>query len=314
MSDTEQAAIEADNAEMNELGLTPAEPEVAEQAEPTPEAAPADPTPTEEEEEEEGEEPKEPSDEEDPTKQAPTKKTNPFKAFKEKLQTEFEHERTKLQEDFDAKLDLLRKELSKPAPSADAVQETEDAIKALSEDLKLDPEKTKRFIEVARKGIETLTPEDRALLQEARDLKATRETELAAATAKEAFETEWSAVLPSLKAQYPNASDEQITAAKAKMTELAKDEKFAGKELDYVLFKNADDFKKALFSPKQKTFETSRPAPDGTEEYPEFDPNMTPAQFEAWEKREAAMLADSPGDKVRITTRDEFGHVVERSE
>lgn len=305
--ESEADAIAADEAMMKELGIDPAEAEPAEQPETTPEEAPVVPDTKEDDED-----PEEPSDEDE--KQVPTRKPNAFKEFKAELKAEFAHEREKLVSDYESKLEALRKESTKDKPDADKTQEQEDEIKELAKELNFDEAKTRRLIEVARKGVETLSTEDREALKEYRESKQTREQERESREQDEIFATEWSALLPSIKQQYPNASDEQLAAAKEKMDELSHSEKFHETDLDYVFFKNPDAFKTVLFSPKQKTFESGRPAPEESDELPEFDPSMTPAQFERWEKRQQAIMDSSPQQKVRINTRDDMGHIVERWE
>lgn len=297
MDESEKAAIDAVQAEKTELGIPADVVETAEVEEtPIVETAP-EAKPKEDED---------PEDPEEVSNRVPT-----FKDFKEYKKTL----REEMQSDFDGKLEKMREEMAKAKPDEDATLNLEDDVKALADKLELDPVKTKAIIEMARKGLEPLTAEDKALLEDYKKDKETRVEEAAKREQEEIFRTEWDALTPSLKKQFPNATDEQLKAAKDKMDELSHTEKYNLTDLDYVLFKEQKEFGKILFSPKQATFESARPVNfDESDEFPEFNPNMTPAQFAAFEKgRERAMDTMGP-EKVRITTRDDRGNIVEREE
>jgi hypothetical protein len=69
-----------------------------------------------------------------------------------------------------------------------------------------------------------------------------------------------------------------------------------------------------LFSPKQKTFESGRLAPVATEEgeFPDFRPNMTPAEFAAFEKARERATENLGRDKMLMRTTDDAGRSVEK--
>lgn len=298
IDESEQQAIDAVQAEKAELGIVDAPVEAETEEKKLEEESPA---------------PEVKEEEKKPEEQVPAKALTPeegkeLKQYKAEL-------REQLQKDFDEKFEKLKAEMVNAKP--EEKKEVEDEIKALAEELKFDPEKTRKLIEVARKGIETLTPEDKAALEEYKASKEQREKDAAERAAREEaeeFNTEWATVLPEFKKQFPNASEEQIAAAKQKMDELAHTEKYAETDLDYVMFKERETFGKILFSPKQKTFESPRVAPseDDSAEFPTFRPDMTPAEFEAFEKRRAQY--DDHQEPLTIRTRDERGRVVERKE
>lgn len=290
MQPDELAAFNEVQREKEALGIVDTtEPEPAEPAEPTPQVVPE--TQTEEE----------PT----PSKVAdrePEPTPRDFKAYKAELRAE-------LQADYDAKLESLKKEFATKAPEATTTEHLEDEIASLAKDLDFDPEKTRKLIEVARKGVETVSPEDKKALEEYRAEKLEREQ-------TEQFESEWNQMLPNLKTQYPNATPEQIEAAKSQIDELAHSDKYFQTDLDYVLFKEKDAIGKTLFSPKKATFESARPAAIETEtdEWPEITASMTPNQILAAERKREKMLDSMPANKLRITTRDDGGRVVERYE
>lgn len=296
MKPDELAAFNEVQKEKEAFGIDDtAEPESEEPAETTPEVIPE----------------ATPEEEPDPSKVAdrePEPTPKDFKTYKVELRAE-------LQADYDKKFEDLKKELAK-SPEAPATEHLEDEIASLAKELDFDPEKTRKLIEVARKGVETLSPEDKKAIEEYRSEKTLREQERVDREQNEIFETEWNQVLPSLKEQYPNASPEQISAAKAQIDELAHSEKYADTDIDYVLFKEKESIGKTLFSPKKSTFESARPVAIDTEsdEWPEITANMTPNQIVAAERKREKMMDSMPKDKLRITTRDDGGRAIERYE
>ena len=223
-----------------------------------------------------------------------------YKDFKIKLREE-------LQADFDQKLAKMQEEMGKPKPNETKSDDLEEDVKALAKELDFDEAKVRRIIEVSRKGLQ-LSVEDKQALEEFKSTKADRE----AKEQETVFNEEWS-TLP-VKTQFPNASEEQVTAAKEKMDELAHSEKYHNVDMDYILFKERETFDKILFSPKQKTFESGRLAPQSTqdEEFPEFRPNMTPAEFAAFEKARERATEGLGRDKLLMRTTDDAGRSVEK--
>ena len=223
-----------------------------------------------------------------------------YKSYKQQLRGE-------LQKDFDQKLEKMRAELNKTTPNAEKADDLEEDVNALAKELDFDPDKVRRIIETARKGLQ-LSPEDKQALEEFKASKSEREER----EQEVEFNNEW-ATLP-IKQQFPNASEEQLQAAKEKMDELAHSEKYHEYEMDYILFREKETFDKLLFSPKQRTFESGRLAPssDDSEDFPEFNPNMTPAQFEKFEKQRAKATENLGRDKMLLRTTDDMGRSVEK--
>lgn len=150
-------------------------------------------------------------------------------------------------------------------------------------------------------------------------LEKTREKE-AWQQDQEVFNSEWTKTESRFKEMYPNATPEQISAAKAKMDELAHSRKYHRYEMDYILFKEKAFFDKTLFSPKKKTFESASTAPNASEEFDEGDVDFsklsdnppTPGELERMEKRRNAAIDDSPQEKLTLHTTDESGRRVTR--
>ena len=294
----ENELVEATRKEMESLGLKPAEPEAVEPTETTPEVKPETP-----EKEETKVEPK--------PEEVSNKEPSPrdFKEYKAELRAE-------LQADYDKRLADLKAEMSKTKPNEVTTENLEEEVKKLAAELQFDEAKTRRIIEVARKGIEPLTADDKKLLEEYRADKEARQAKDAEREQDEIFTTEWNEVLPSIKTQYPNATDEQLQSAKDALDELSHSEKYHEMDMDYILFKEKESLGKILFSPKKATFESPRNAPldDTSDEWPEITANMTPNQILAAEKKRERITEGLGKDKVRITTRDDSGRATERFE
>ena len=223
-----------------------------------------------------------------------------YKDYKSRLREE-------LQSDFDQKLEKLKSEMGKKTPDETKSEDLEDDVKALAKELDFDEAKVRRIIEVSRKGLQ-LSAEDKQALEDFKSTKSERE----AKEQETIFNEEWS-TLP-VKNQFPNASEDQIKAAKEKMDELAHSEKYHNVDMDYILFKERETFDKILFSPKMKTFESGRLTPTSTEdaEFPEFNPNMTPAQFEKFERAREKATDNLGRDKMLLRTTDDSGRSVEK--
>lgn len=294
----DEAAIKEMEDERAALGLPESE-SVEEPTKETPEE-PAKPAETDEE--------KEPKPEEVSDKEPEEKfDFKDAKDYKKQLREE-------LQSDFDQKLEKaieeLRKENTKAKPDETATENLEEEIAKLAEEKEIDPEVLSRIIEVARKGVQQ-SPEDKALLEEVKVMQQEREER----EQKDIFETEWKGVLPSLKEQFPNASEEQLTKAKEQIDELSHSEKYHDKDMDYVVFKEKEAIGKTLFSPKKSTFESARPVShDENDEFPDIRTDMSPAEFEKAEKTRAKFLDSMDSPKLRVTSRDDGGRVVERYE
>jgi hypothetical protein len=223
-----------------------------------------------------------------------------YKEIKENLRAE-------LQKDFDEKLAKFKEEAGKVTPNETKSDDLEEDVKNLAKELDFDPEKVRKIIEVSRKGLQ-LSPEDKQALEEFKSTKAERE----AKEQETVFNEEWT-TLP-IKDQFPNASEEQLKAAKDKMDELSHSEKYHEMDMDYILFKEKATFDQLLFSPKMKTFESGKLAPQETEvdEWPEIKPNMSPAQIEKLIEKRERITENMGREKMLMRTTDDSGRSVEK--
>lgn len=239
---------------------------------------------------------------EEPAPEEVSNKEKPFdfKAYKKELREE-------LESDYAKKIEDLRAEYAKDTPNETTTANIEEEIAKLAEEKEIDPEVLKRIIDVARKGVET-SPEDKSLLEEVKVMRQER----ADREQQDIFDSEWNQVLPSLQKEFPNASEEQMSKAKGQLDELSHSEKYHDMDIDYVVFKEKEALGKTLFSPKKATFESARPTTfDESDEFPDFDPNMSPAQFERWEKQRGNTLDSMAPNKLRVMSKDASGRMVE---
>lgn len=303
MSPEEQASYEALQAEKQALGIVD-EPKVETEVETT----------TEEETKTIDTDTDKDSDVDEDVKDRKHIPVSEYKNLKKELQADF----AKKELEYQAKIEALSKEASKAKPDAQEVFDLEKEAKELAEELDFDPEKTKILLDRARKGL-NLSDEDRQALA---DLKQYREDLAKLREDKEEleqqkiFNSEWSDALKDIKAQYPNASEEQIAKAKEQIYEMSRSEKYHDKDLDYLIFKEKEVLSKTLFSPKQKTFERGTNFRQDAEDFDlslpaNFD-SMTPAQRDSFLAKREAFVASMPKDKFKITETDDKGNLVER--
>lgn len=297
MEKSEQEAIEANKAEMESLGLepSPADEETKGEEIISPEIVAAEKAETKAEPEAKAkEEAKVEPEKVEPSKQVSIRDLK--KGYKEtiaKLEAEVATLKANPTVKQEEKVETLKISI-------------EDQAKKLAEKLNFDPEKTRAILEAARESIlgdlpknETLSPEDKEAIETVKNQKIALEQQ-------EIFNEEWNDVETTLKTQFPNAKPEQLAKAKATMKELAYDDKYVDKEMEYILFKEKEVFDTALFSPKQKTFESGKApqvvfAEDG--ELEDFNPEWSISQVEAWEKKRDSLIDAAPKSKVRITSR-----------
>ena len=277
MEEEDQKVFDENQAELKALGLK--EDKAEEVVEPKAEDTKAE----EVKPEEKSEEDEEPEDLEDKTFERQPKQV-PIKEYKEL--------KKQLQADFDEKLTKMREEMSKAKPSEIKSEDLEADITALAAELDFDKDKVRKIVETARKGL-VMSPEDRELLAEMKTIKSEMESRKQTDQVKEQetiFNEEWN--LTGIDKLYPNASPEQIAKAKVEMDVLAHSEKYHKLDLQEILTVQKANFDKILFSPKQKTFESNHAVLDKDDdaEFQKFDPRMTPAQVEQWEKSQRKYL------------------------
>lgn len=137
-----------------------------------------------------------------------------------------------------------------PEARQEAAEDITSAVEALKEKgLEVNPEVLNVLADILSKRVlpkDTLEKIERAG-KEAQD-----------AQEKAYFNNEWTKLESSLKTQYPNASPEMLSEAKAEMDKIAHTKEFGPYDLDYVLFKNQKSFDAILNTKPGKTFESGK--------------------------------------------------------
>lgn len=201
----------------------------------------------------------------------------------EKSARKFAEERAQKAEEEKAE---LQRKLDAATGASDAKVEdaTEDAV-AYAKKIGADPDLVQRIIQDAQKG---LKPEIDASLR--KDLAEFNEWKKANQKVVEAqrFNEEFGALLPSLKSQYPNASEEEIAAIKSRLDVISHSKGWNDKDLDYIAFKHSSELAK-LVSPRKRGME-SKDRREGERVSSDFDPNadyskMSLKEREEWEKQ-----------------------------
>lgn len=268
--------------------------EVAPVVEPEEEAeeeAPEKEVETEEESEEE-------EDLQEPKEERKRSIYDEYKDKKSELKTEKElrEQAEKDRDEWKAKAEAVA-----TAETPEEKKEAQDELEAFATEINADPATMKRMRELFLKDIKPtsgLSDEDRALLKKAQEVEE-----------KQAFETEFKQITPTINEYFPNASQEETDAIKEKLDELAHSKEWHDKSLDYIAFKNKETLS-ALTSPKKRGIERKNPkdAPTGDTE---FNPNadisqMTETEFKVWEEQyrklgqAEGLETDAQGRKILI--------------
>jgi hypothetical protein len=188
----------------------------------------------------------------------------------------------------DSEIDVLKTQLSekdrliadltekaKLAETPAEKQEVEDEISQIAEKIGADPEGIKVLTEFLSKklvkpvGVE-ISPEDLEAIKNFRESKNQQES-------KAQFTKEWNVFEPSLKAEFPSVSNEELEVIREVVDKLAHSPKYADKEVDYIYFKEKANLSK-LISPKRPSYEGSnsdKTTPDGDTEV-ELSSKSTP--------------------------------------
>ena len=212
----------------------------------------------------------------------------PFRELKEQIR---EGAEKRAEAKFAPMIDELKaqiEQLKKGDLSKVETADLKESIKNLSSELNIKEDHLEKIIKVSRQGLEEELSTLKSKLQE-KESKVNEDSEEKIVEEQlEIFNTEWTEVESSLKEKYPNATKDQLAQAKEKMQELAYTDKYVDSEMDYILFKEQQEFEKTLFSPKQKGFESASThegdIDDGTEENDMFSTTTRPMSYKDVEK------------------------------
>lgn len=266
MADKNLEAQDELGEEMRKIGLTPDLPEVTDEKEEdkeTPENKEEDESEETSEEEEESDdeddsdEKDEDSDEDEDSKNKKSGKFIPKYKFDRRMAKE-SAEKAELQKTVGTlteRLDALEKKdapakPSKLAEKAKAAGLDEDAIKNLS-----------ILSEAIKEDLEASSGRLNPDIQKKIDLLESKlgkyEQSDALANDAKIFNSSWTGYVPELEKEYPNISSQELEKVKSFIDKVWHTEKFADKEIDYVVFRHRDKIDE-LISPRNKGLETGR--------------------------------------------------------
>lgn len=247
------------------------------------------------------EDPKEEDPKEDKPEEREKEEEDPKEDDKSTLQDRKEFKKRSIYDEYKDKKSELKSErerreaaeqevaeLREKLANANTPEEKQDAIDDIdkfAEEFDADPEAIRKMREVFLKDIKTNEP-DESLKKDLEEFKSWKEKNQELLE-KQAFDSEFESVLPQIKEDFPNASDEELKSIKVKLDEISHSKEFHDKSLDYVLFKNKQDLSN-LVSPKKKGLESKERNDINIDEF-EFDPNadiskLSPKELEQWEK------------------------------
>lgn len=190
----------------------------------------------------------------------------PLKEFKERIAKGIED---KLTERFGKEITELKTQLDEARKGKLDKAETSDlkeSIKNLSKELNIDEEQLEKLTKLSRLGLEEKLTDMETRLKKYETTTESEDEEKIISEQKDIFKDEWNGIEDSVKGKYPNASREQLEKAYEAMEDLAHTEKYVNADLDYIMFKEAEQFEKILFSPRQRGFERQNTVSDDVED------------------------------------------------
>lgn len=270
-----QQQLEASGVELDEVDDAGDEGDKPEEPEKEPEVAST---------EKEDDEPEDKDEHLQDKPKGPAKPRSIYDDYKDKKsEAKIEKERADKAEGEVAVLRAKVQELSDAKPG----RETKDAEKDLRTfaiEKGADPDLIDRIVAEAKKGAPQAQL-DETLKQDLAEFKEWKKGNASAIEQRE-FDREFKTLVPSLKTQFPTATEAELDAIKAKLDTVSHTKEWHDKSLDYVAFKHQAELA-ALVSPKKRGME-GKGKQDVDVVEGDFDPNadlstMTPKQRQAWE-------------------------------
>lgn len=198
----------------------------------------------------------------------------------------------------------------------EAAEDVEKLVLDEAKKLNVNPEVLKSILALANKSVAgKLTRLDK--LEQFFEKQSTQQFQT---EQENIFNSEWGKALPELKKSFPNASEDQVKAARDLADTLAHSKKYHRYDMDYIVFREKAQFDKILFSPRNRSFDEGEHKSNASigddigTELPDMTniSDMSPAEFEKAEQaRERAILA-SPRDTMTLTTTDESGRMIRK--
>lgn len=271
------------------------------------------------EEPEEGDEEDDDGDEEDaPHQRTGRQRTVPYSKLKSERakRTQFEGEMRTALSEVQSALASIRSEKSGKTEEQE-LGAIESEAEKLSEELGLDApglaKVLKTAVQLAKKELGGQIPKelkDKLEVIETLQSKSAKDDEERADQAEvDHFNGEWDSLVPSLRKQFPNATDSMLEEAKKVMDETAHSKKYHSYDLDYVLFKEGQKFETLLkVAPGKKSGETAKSVGTAAEDVGSEDDNdsevdledMTPDIMRNREQRQISTKRDSRKDYTII--------------
>lgn len=208
-----------------------------------------------------------------------------------------------------AKIKELQRQLAGRAEKADEsgdegdADEVEETANALAEELGIDAKGLAKILRATQKlngkGKFELPKDIQDKLKTLDNLQEREKIQ-----AEEAhFDKEWSAVMPEIKKQFPNASESELSEARKLMNTLAHSKEFHKYDIDYILYKNKSKFETILkVAGKSKSGERSKAIREDNYEATDDDDNLpniediTPEMMKARDNKAMGRRESSPRD------------------
>lgn len=151
--------------------------------------------------------------------------------------------------EWEVEVDALKDQLKKLSKGDTTEKEESDAIDVLAEEHDVSPELVKGILALTKKGVEIPKETQEKIDRAAQASEEQEETTY--------FEKEWSGLTTVVEEEYPKSTKPQIKRARDLMDKLSHIEKYHDKDLDYILFKERNQFKD-IFVEGRRTSETSK--------------------------------------------------------
>lgn len=149
-------------------------------------------------------------------------------------------------------LETIIQDLTKKLEGKETSAEEQDEIKALATELGIeDPENFSKVLAFIEKSVSKKVQIDPAILASVEKMKIADENR----KDREFFSSKWNEILPTVQADFKNATKENIAEARALMDKLWHSKEWHKFDADYVYFKNKAAFSK-IISPRNKGLET----------------------------------------------------------
>lgn len=179
------------------------------------------------------------------------------------------------------KFEEMQKTIDELKKGTTTQEEVDTDVKAFAESLGVeDPEVLEKIINFVTTGTKKTMQELKTKIDDLASIKTERDQQNQIKQEEMKFNSEWDSFVKgsSFKDAFPDASPEQIAEARAIMDEVSHSKDWSKYDLDYIFFKNRNDFNDAL----------------GTKKFKGSGPTKTQGITEVKKSNGAPKLSDSP--------------------